>query len=206
MERTVEEARRIRRERLASDEPGIAVQRGTIMLVFFSMCFAVPLAVAIVCLVLGSRQLLVVALFAGLAAAVAVRPLIVLAADGIRSRSLMNRVRKAVPGLPAEAHAVSFGLHPDGSSEASPWDEAPAKEGAIAVTADGLELRSASDITVVPLSDVLGVVLAPGRRFAPDRLDIHLRSGGAIELSTTQPRALGADMSAAGIRILHESR
>ncbi|TPQ20229.1 hypothetical protein [Streptomyces sporangiiformans] len=205
MERTIEEVRRIRHERLASDEPGIAVQRGTAMVVFFSICFAVPLSVALVCLILGSQQLLNVALMAGLAAVVAVRPLLVIIVDGIRGRSLTRRVRKTVgPELPAGAHAVCFGLHLQSRSAASPWDEAPLKEGAIAVTAGGLELRSSSDASVLPLAEVLGVVLTPGRRFAPDRLDIHLRSGEAIEVSTTQPRALGADMSAAGMRVLQE--
>ncbi|MGW7085916.1 hypothetical protein ACWGH2_20835 [Streptomyces sp. NPDC054871] len=205
MERTIEEARRVRADRLTSDESGISVQPGTNITIFYSVCFAVPLVVAIVCLILGSQQLLPVALIAGLAAVIAVRPLVVIVAGGIGNKALMGRVRKALgDGLPERAHAVRFGLHAQNTPGASPWDTAPVKEGAIAVTGDGLHLLSAVDSAVLPLTDVLGVVLLPGRGFSPDRFDIHLRSGGAIEVSTTGSRALGADMSRAGVRVLQE--
>lgn len=205
MERTIEEARRIRGDRLASDESGISVQPGTNIVIFYSVCFGVPLLVAITCLVPGSQQLLPVALIASLAAVIAVRPLIVLVAAGIGDKTLKGRVRKALGArLPERAHAVRFGLHSQSTRGPASWDAAPAKEGAIAVTADGLHLISAEDSAVLPLTDVLGAVLMPGRGFAPDRYDVHLRSGEAIEVSTMGSRALGADMSRAGVRVLQE--
>ncbi|MGW6026449.1 hypothetical protein [Streptomyces sp. NPDC055099] len=205
MERTIEEARRIRSDRLASDEPGISVQPSTNIVIFYSVCFAVPAVVAIVCLLLGSQQLLPVALIAALAAVVAVRPVIVIVAAAVSDKSLMSRVRKALGGaLPERAHAVRFGLHAHDTPDASLWDAAPEKEGAIAVTPHGLHLLSPVGSTVLPFTDVLGVVLTPGRRLAPDRFDIHLRSGEAIEVSSMRAPALGADMSRSGVRVLRE--
>ncbi|MEV6756223.1 hypothetical protein [Streptomyces sp. NPDC051214] len=87
MERTIEEARRSRGDRLASDEPGLTVQSGPSIVIFYCVCFAVLLAVALACLFLGSDQWLSVALIAGLAAVVAVRPLIAISAGSIGTSS-----------------------------------------------------------------------------------------------------------------------
>ncbi|MEV6756222.1 hypothetical protein [Streptomyces sp. NPDC051214] len=117
----------------------------------------------------------------------------------------MGRVRKALgAGLPTRAHAVRFGLHAHSAPDASPWDAAPVKEGAVIVTADGLQLLSPVDSTDLPLADVLGVVVMSGRRFTPDRFDVHLRSGEAIEMNTLGAGALSADMLQAGVKVLRE--
>jgi hypothetical protein len=205
VERPIEETRRIRRDRLASEETGIVIQSGPGMVIFYSVCFTVPLAVAVGCLALGSQQLLPVALIAALAAVVAVRPLMVIAVDAFRGRLLTARVRKALgAGLPERVHAVRFGLHDRNQPSLAPWGTSPVKEGALSVEADALHLYTAEGSRTLPLVDVLGAVLVPGRRFAPDRFDIHLCSGEAFEVSTMRARALGAEMSAAGIRVLRE--
>ncbi|MFF8655442.1 hypothetical protein [Streptomyces huasconensis] len=205
MERPIEEARRIRRGRLASEEPGIDIRPGPGMVIFYSVCFTVPLTVAVGCLALGSEQLLSVALIMAVAAVVAVRPLLVIVADGIRGRLLTRRVRRTLgAGLPERVHAVRFGLHDQNQLSLVPWDTAPVTEGAISVEADGLHLYSAEGSQVVSLTDVWGAVLVPGRRFTPERFDIYLRSGEAFEVSTMGAGALGAEMSAAGIRVLRE--
>ncbi|MHA4813666.1 hypothetical protein ACXZ65_04820 [Streptomyces aculeolatus] len=82
------------------------------------------------------------------------------------------------------------------------WDGGPQRAGAVAVTPAALLLRGADGTALdVPLASLLGAVDQPGTWPVQGSVDIHWRSGEAVQLRTPHRKELIAALRAAGVRV-----
>lgn len=204
---TTDEARRARRARLESDEPGITVHPGANILWFYALCTVVPLVAAVLCFTVAPEGMLVVGVIASIATVVAGAPLAMMLLHLQRSRAQLARIRRtAETASITDLHAVQFGFNHRGETELSHWDGGPTREGALGVTQGAVSLFGPDGSSVsLPFTDLLGAVLdsRPGR--APS-VDLHLRSGGAVEVRALPygSRALAVALSQAGVRLVED--
>jgi hypothetical protein len=207
MMQTTDEARRDRRTRLESDEPGITVQPGANILWFYALCTAVPFVAAVLCFTVAPDGLLVVGVIASIATVVAAAPLVMMLLHLQRSRTHLARISRTAETVSiTDLHAVHFGFNRQGETELSHWDGGPIREGALGVTQAAVFLFGPDGSSVsLPFADLLGAVLdsRPGR--APS-VDLHLRSGGAVEVRALpyRSRALAVALSRAGVRLVED--
>ncbi|MEV6313652.1 hypothetical protein [Streptomyces sp. NPDC051776] len=206
MTQSAKEERQRRRDRLKSAEPGITVRPGTNVFLFYAICSGSAVAVALAYFILQPNGMPEVGVAAAIASVVAPLPLQFMLVNRWRARSLLRRVGKAVGrDLAGQGHPVRYGLNA-GQSTFSPWDDGPQRTGVLIVTSEGIRLFGTDSTTLdLPLNGVLGAVLLPGRSpVSSSVIDVHLCSGEAIEIGTTQLKELGIALSGAGVRLLQD--
>ncbi|AZM46820.1 hypothetical protein DMB38_14300 [Streptomyces sp. WAC 06738] len=196
--------RLLMRELLA--RPGEAAPRGRRALALVAM--AAPVVAAFgAAAVLAPGAVANVAVAAGIGAGVVA--LLLPCALLVRRRADRALAAAAAPACAALAGAgralpVRYGLNTASpyATEPAAWDRGPQRAGAVEVTPSALLLRGADGAALdVPLTALLGAVDQPGTWPVQGCVDVHLRSGEAVQLRTPHRRELITQLRAAGIRV-----
>jgi hypothetical protein len=148
--------------------------------------------------------------------AVAGLPALALLAFGL-SRFLLRRRRDratlseaarplaAAFGSGTSVHPIRYGLNEvtdQISAAGSVWDHGPVRMGALALEGDMLRLRGTDGASFdLPLTQLLGAAfIANTVAWLDPTVDLLLHSGEAIEVRTSDARALADALSSAGVR------
>ncbi|MEO3846374.1 hypothetical protein ABGB09_01790 [Streptomyces sp. B8F3] len=199
--------RLLMRELLARPEQGTPQGRRVLLLAVMVAPVVAAFGAAVV---LAPGIVANVAVAAGIGAGVVA--LLLPCALVVRRRADRALADAAVPACAALAGAgralpVRYGLNtasPDAAyaTDTAAWDRGPQRPGAVAVTRDALLLRGADGAALdVPLATLLGAVDQPGTWPVQGCVDVHLRSGGAVQLRTPHRRELIAALRTAGVRV-----